>query len=287
MPIRHLSGVIRPAIALTAALALAACSSTAGGSGSPAASSAASTAAASAAAATGLEGTLWRLTEYLGPEGNAVPVPEAISASATFADATVSGNAGCNDYTGGYTVDGDKLTIGPLAATKKACGPAESAVETVFLTAMGQVATYSVSGDTLELKTAEAKVGLKFTATPAAGLTKTRWVATGVNNGTGGVTSIVADTTLTAIFAEGGTVAGSGGCNDYNGSYTSDASTIKIGPLATTRKLCNTPTGVDEQETQFLAAMQAATKYTIAGSKLELRDDAGALQVSFSATLGG
>ena len=58
--------------------------------------------------------------------GNAIPVPEAISASATFADATVSGNAGCNDYTGSYTVDGEKLTIGPLAATKKACGPAES-----------------------------------------------------------------------------------------------------------------------------------------------------------------
>ena len=97
----------------------------------------------------------------------------------------------------------------------------------------------------------------------------------------------IADTTLTAIFADAGTVAGSGGCNEYNGPYTSDASTIKIGPLATTRMLCNTPTGVDEQETQFLAAMQAATKYTIAGSTLELRDDGGALQVSFRATLGG
>jgi heat shock protein HslJ len=285
--IRYLSGVIRPAVALTTALALVACSSTTGGSGSPAASAAPTTAAASAAAGSGLEGTLWRLTEYLGPDGNAVPVPEAISASATFADGTVSGTAGCNDYTGGYTVDGDKLTIGPLAATKKACGPAESAVETVFLAAMGRVATYAVTGDSLELKTAEAKVGLKFTATQAASLTRTRWVATGVNNGTGGVTSVVADTTLTAIFGEGGTVAGSGGCNDYNGSYASDASTIKIGPLATTRKLCNTPAGVDDQETQFLAALQAATKYTIAGSKLELRDDAGALQVSFQATLGG
>ena len=36
-----------------------------------------------------------------------------------------------------YTVDGEKLTIGPLAATKKACGPAESAVETAFLAVMG------------------------------------------------------------------------------------------------------------------------------------------------------
>ena len=52
-------------------------------------------------------------------------------------------------------------------------------------------------------------------------------------------------------------------------------------------KLCISPTGVDEQRAQFLAAMQAATMYTIAGSNLELRDDGGALQVSFRATLGG
>ena len=156
----------------------------------------------------GLEGTLWQLTEYLGPEGNTVPVPEAISASATFADGTVSGNAGCNDYTGSYTVDGEKLTMGPLAATRKACGPAESAVETAFLAVMGNVATYSISGGSLELTTAEAKVGLKFAATEPAGLSKTGWVATGVNNGAGAVSSVVIDTTITAIFAEAGTVAG-------------------------------------------------------------------------------
>ena len=50
---------------------------------------------------------------------------------------------------------------------------------------------------------------------------------------------------------------------------------------------CTTPAGINEQEAQFLAAMGAATRYTIAGSKLELRDDGGALQVSFRATLGG
>jgi heat shock protein HslJ len=272
---------------LTAVLVVSACSSTGSLTGAPATSGLASPVAASAAAGSGLEGTLWQLTEYLGPDGTSVPVPAAISASATFAKGIVSGNAGCNDYTGSYTVDGDKLTVGPLAATKKACGPAESAVETVFLTAMGRVATYAVSGTTLELKTAEAKVGLTFSATRPTGLSKTRWVATGVNNGKGAVSSVVTGTTLTAIFADAGTVAGSGGCNDYSGPYTSDASTIKIGPLAATRKLCNSPTGVDEQETEFLTAMQAATKWMIAGSKLELRDDGGALQVSFQATLGG
>ena len=216
-----------------------------------------------------------------------MPVPPAVGASATFTAGKVAGNAGCNEYTGSYTVDGDKLTIGPLASTKKACPPAETALETVFLTAMGKVATYTVTSGSLELKTAQGAVGLKFTATEPAGLSKTRWVATGVNNGKGAVASVVADTTLTAIFAEAGIVAGSGGCNDYSGPYTSDATTIKIGPLAATRKLCNTPAGVDDQEAQFLAAMQAATKWTVTGSKLELRDDGGALQVSFQTTLGG
>ncbi len=269
---------------MLAAFALVACTSSAGQSASPKASAAAS---ASASAGSGLEGTLWGLAEYLGPSGNAVPVPKDLTATATFAAGTVSGNAGCNDYTGTYTVDGDKLTIGPLATTKKACGPAQTALETAYLAALAKVATYTVSGKSLDLKTAENKVGLHFTATEAASLTKTRWVATSVNNGKGGVTSIVAGTTLTAVFAAGGTVAGSGGCNTYSGPYTSDASSIKIGPLAATRMLCNTPAGVDDQEAQFFAAMSAATTYTISGDKLELRDAGGALQVAFQPTLGG
>jgi heat shock protein HslJ len=286
VPTRRLGGAIAPVAALTAALIVSACSSTGSEAGSAGPSAGTPGATASAAAGSGLEGTLWRLTGYLGPNGNGISVPDAIAASASFTDGTVSGNAGCNDYTGGYSVDGEKLTIGPLAATKKACGPAESAVETVFLTAFGRVATFAVTGTTLELKTADGKAGLTFAAAQPAALVKTRWVATGVNNGKGAVTSVLSGTTLTAIFAEAGTVAGSGGCNDYSGPYTSTASTIKIGPLAATRKLCNTPAGVDEQETRYLTAIQAATRWTIAGEKLELRDADGALQASFRATLG-
>jgi heat shock protein HslJ len=275
-------GTIGTVVSIIAIFAVAACSSSGGASSSPQASAS----AAPSAAASSLEGTLWRLAEYVGPEGNAIPVPEAVAASATFSAGTVSGNAGCNDYTGGYTVDGDKLTFGAIATTRMACGPIPTAVETAFLAAMAKVATFSVSADTLELKTGDGKVGLKFTAVEATTLTGTRWVATSANNGAAAVVSIVADTTVTAIFGTDGKVAGSGGCNTYNGAYTSDATTIKIGPLAATMKLCTTPTGVDAQEAQFLAAMQKATKYAVSGTKLELRDDGGALQVSFRATLG-
>jgi heat shock protein HslJ len=209
-----------------------------------------------------------------------------VSASATFSAGKVSGNGGCNEYSGSYTVDGDKLTIGQVASTQKACGPVESALETAYFAALAKVASYAIDGESLELKTTEGKVGLRFEAVKAASLTGTAWVASGVNNGKSAVSSVVADTTLTAIFGPGGTVAGSGGCNDYNGPYTNDATAIKIGPLASTMKLCGTPAGVDTQEAQFLAAMQKATKYTVTGNKLELRDDGGALQVSFVAKLG-
>jgi heat shock protein HslJ len=272
------------ALAIGIAFAFSACTSSAGGSAGP---SSGQSSGASPSSASGIEGTLWRLSEYIGPEGNSVTVPEAASASATFAAGKVSGNAGCNDYTGSYTIDGDKLTFGTIASTTKACGPIPTALETAYLAALGKVATFSVSADTLELKTAEGKVGLKYAAVKAATLTGTRWVATGVNNGAGGVVSVVAGTTVTAMFGTDGKVAGSGGCNTYNGPFTSDATAIKIGPLASTKKLCATPTGVDDQESQFLAAMQKATKYSISGTKLELRDDSGALQVSFQPTLGG
>jgi len=41
------------------------------------------------------------------------------------------------------------------------------------------------------------------------------------------------------------------------GPYTSDATTIKIGPLGATRKACATPAGVDEQEAQFFAGVRS------------------------------
>ncbi len=62
-------------------------------------------------------------------------------------------------------------------------------------------------------------------------------------------------TTVTATFTPGGTVNGSGGCNNYNGSYTMSGDQISIGPLATTMMFCETGS---QQETLFLAAMQNA-----------------------------
>jgi heat shock protein HslJ len=104
------------------------------------------------------------------------------------------------------------------------------------------------------------------------------WQITGYNNGRQAVTSVIIDTEITAEFVDG-TVSGLSGCNNYSGSYELDGDKISVGPLAVTEKFCAEPEGIMEQETEYLAALQAATTYRIDGERMEMRDDDGALQI--------
>jgi heat shock protein HslJ len=266
----------RPLLALTtiAAVALAACTS--GGGASPSVEP--------RGTGTPLEGTAWQLTEYVGPEGGTLSVPEAVAASATFTGGTIAGDAGCNRYTGTYTLDGDKMTISGVATTAMACPAIPSAVEKAYLAALDKVATYAVSRTKLELKNAEGKVGLRFAVAEAPALTKTRWLATMINSGTGAVASVIADSIVTALFAADGTVAGSGGCNTYSGTYTTDGQALDFGPLVATEMACANP-AVSRQESSYFAALDKVATFAFNGDRLQLRAADGALQVEYRATL--
>ncbi len=260
------------ALAVAALIAVTACTS----GGSPSASA--------RVASLPLEGTAWQLTDYVGPEGGSLPVPEGLAATATFSAGTVAGNAGCNQYNAAYTLDGDKLTISTPAMTAMACPAPQMALEQAYVAALEKVATYAISGDTLELKTAEGKVGLRYASAEAPALAKTRWVATTINNGTGGAASVVAGSTVTAVFAEDGTVAGSGGCNNFNGTYTTDGSALDFGPLMSTKKAC-ADEAISKQEANYFAALDKVASFAFAGDHLQLRDADGSLQVEYRSTL--
>ena len=77
-------------------------------------------------------------------------------------DGTVSGNAGCNTFSGTYTVDGSNLTFGPLASTKIACEGAKGTLETAFLGAIQATTTYEIT-DAGELKLTAGATTLTFT----------------------------------------------------------------------------------------------------------------------------
>ena len=75
--------------------------------------------------------------------------------TATFtAGGEVGGNAGCNNYSGPYKLDGTSLTVGPLATTMMACEQAILDQETAFLAALQTPTTVETSGATVTLRDA-------------------------------------------------------------------------------------------------------------------------------------
>ena len=58
------------------------------------------------------------------------------------AEGQAHGSGGCNTFTGGCTLDGTHLALGPLAGTRKACPPAIMDQETRFYEALGEARGY-------------------------------------------------------------------------------------------------------------------------------------------------
>jgi heat shock protein HslJ len=116
--------------------------------------------------AAGLTDSPWRASQYVDASGGLVdPIQDTIL-SATFDGEQVTGSAGCNNYFGGYTTDGDAISIGPLASTQMFCEGAMDQ-EIAFLTAMQTADSYEISGNTLELKQGNTSVVI-YEAAPEA-----------------------------------------------------------------------------------------------------------------------
>lgn len=98
-----------------------------------------------------LEDIKWTLTSY-GPGGDLkAPLPDSqITVILDSETKEVSGNAGCNHYSGTYAVNDDKLTIEePFAVTEMWCGEEKDAQEKEYLTTLLAAESYEVDGDTL------------------------------------------------------------------------------------------------------------------------------------------
>ena len=81
--------------------------------------------------------------------GSALPVGASVTLD--FAEKTVSGNAGCNRYSGNFVQNGQALTFAPTALTRMACAPQLMDIEAGFTKALAAVNRYDMAGDTLQL----------------------------------------------------------------------------------------------------------------------------------------
>ena len=237
------------------------------------------TAKAGAASQPTLTGPTWLLTK-LGPVDRK---KTGITARFTV-EAKVSGFSGCNSYHGTYKTSGSSITVSrKLAVTQKACAPLVMAQEKRYLAALTTATNYSIAGGVLKLKGKTGSTLATFGVQSQA-LAGTRWTVIDYNNGKQAVVSVLAGTKLTANFDTTGHISGFAGCNEFNGPATTTPPKISIGPLAATKKFCDEPAGVMEQESAYLAALASAATYSIQGAALEFRTAGGAIAASFSRT---
>jgi heat shock protein HslJ len=226
----------------------------------------------------GLEGRTWIL-DATSVAALVDDAPADARVTIRFDDGEVGGSAGCNLYGGTYTRgEGDAIAIEVGSMTEMACDEPLMALDTAFVGALGEVAAYRLDDDALTLDGGDDT--LTFDAEQPLPLEGTAWRLDGLAAGNDAVTSTIAGTEVTARF-EDGQVTGSGGCNEYGGTYTVNRDEIAIAELASTLIACDG--AVMDQEAAFLDGLERAASFAVEGSTLSLSDADGRFLLSFVA----
>ena len=219
----------------------------------------------------------WQSTQHA--DGSTIVAADPSRYTVTFQpDGRVMIRADCNTVLGSYMVSGAALRIQLGPSTLVGCPPDSQADQ--FTADLARVSGYAVADGNLQLKLGPGGDQMVFSPLPVPQLVGTNWQANAYNNGRGGVQSLLAGTEITAVFTGDGQVSGSAGCNRYFGPFQSSGESLQIGPLASSRMLCQPPAVMD-QEQAYLAALAAATQYQFEDGRLVLRDASGATQAVF------
>lgn len=103
-----------------------------------------------------LEGSAWSLA-------SGVEAPADSTPTLTLEGGNASGFGGCNTFRGSYELDGDSISIGPLAATLMACEEPKMAAEGAYLPALEAADAWAVEDGELVLSTGGEET-LRFSA---------------------------------------------------------------------------------------------------------------------------
>ena len=188
-------------------------------------------------------------------------------------DSTLAIQADCNRASGGYTLDGDALTIqiGPM--TMAECAP--GSLYNQFVRELGSVRGYALVDGELVLKMDSGEITLAV-YTPLAGTTW-QWVET--SDG-----MAVSDSDKYIItFNDDGSLAIKADCNRAFGGYETVGDALTFGALGMTRAMCR-PGSLDQQFVQELGSVRG---HALIDGELVLKVDGGEMTLAAYTPLAG
>jgi heat shock protein HslJ len=238
-----------------------------------------------------LSGVTWSALTYNNGQGGLVSVLNGTSITALFGeDGSLSGSAGCNEYTASYAIDGEMLSIGPAATTRMMCAEPEGIMEqeTAYLVAIQNAATYKTDEKTLELVNPEGVRMATYTAqaepakeaTPESGTAPAiigapwQWAGTLYNDDTTAVPQNPENYQI-ELLPEG-QIAVKADCNNATGTYTLEGDQLSIQVTASTMMACPPGSLAD----QFIKDLNAAQSFMMDGQDLiiVLKLDTGSMR---------
>jgi heat shock protein HslJ len=219
-------------------------------------------------AAVAWENAEWTL-ESFGNADRPQPVSPGTQITVLFnnSNGTVSGSAGCNTYSGGYKLDGDRLSISPLAVTLMACEQPVMDQEAEYLKALQAVQSSRVQEGKLQITYGENQV-MNFTGAQAQepAFEDTLWQLEAYGD-LAKLVQLLPDSQITATFTKVvGKVAGSAGCNNYSARYQLEGDKLSITAPASTKMACPQP--IMDQESAYLKALENAQSFKVQAGEL-------------------
>ena len=221
--------------------------------------------------------TIWVLTAF-GTPSNLTSSEIGVVTTAIFsADGTVSGSTGCNNYSAGYSLTENQISISLPIANQMVCETGMEQ-EQEFLTLLETAQNYRLGIDALEITADNGKQVLRFSAQPLP-LENVRWQLASINGQPlpVGVSANVIFTPAHSPAAQGAenSVNGNAGCNDFSGSYNLTGDTFTAVPFGVTQMMCEE--NAMRVEYDFLTGLENAQKYQITTNQLAINTPSGLL----------
>jgi heat shock protein HslJ len=111
-----------------------------------------------------MTGTMWYLNSLVDKTGQIWgPVPTNPISLQFTNEGNVTGNSGCNSYSGTYTMSGNSITISGFAVTMMYCGePGVMTLEQTYLTVLPMMKVYKISGNQLTLSDGTGNITMVY-----------------------------------------------------------------------------------------------------------------------------
>ena len=216
---------------------------------------------------TPLDNTFWYLLSI--GDNALIPYTE-ITAGFTVNDdgitGAISGSSGCNAYNAKIGVN---FAVGPIASTQKACPTEVMKQEGGYLDWLSKAYDYSRAGDQLLISTANGV--LTYNSTPVLDqsleLQNKTWYLVSV----GTLTAVPGSNATSFFAADGRSLSGNTGCNNYTGSYKAEpGNKLAISGMTSTLAACASE-ALTKQEEALLVFLPSAVSYSVNGSQMQIQ----------------